>query len=286
MVKIAQVFNNNSALVNLGDDRQAIVKGKGIAFKKTKGMEIDTSKIERTFYLNTKSSQKNLYFLIKDIPIDIVTTTYEIIDYAIKKYNYDILDYVYITLGDHIFGAYKRLLAHTYKESLIPDMSQQYPTEYLIAEHALLVINRNLHVNFPKSEIKSIALHFINAKGEETKKSDLKENMTKEINNIVISILKKNHIYRLEGNGNYFDRFMIHLQYLAGRLNNNENEDKDFSNKLEQEMRIEYPNSSRIAREIYDNLQSKFDTRISSNELLYFIIHIQRLTQEKVKGKE
>ena len=104
MVEIAQVFNNNSALVNLGDHRQAIVKGKGIAFRRTKGNEIDSSKVEKIFYLNTKTAQENLYFLIKDIPIDIVTTTYEIIDYAIKKFDYNVLDYAYITLGDHIFG--------------------------------------------------------------------------------------------------------------------------------------------------------------------------------------
>lgn len=282
MVEIAQVFNNNSALVNLGDNRQAIVKGKGIAFKKTKGAKIDSGKVENIFYLNTKSSRDNLYFLIKDIPIDVVTTTYEIIDYAKKEFNYNILDYVYITLSDHIFGSYQRMLSHTYQESLVPDMSRQYPTEYLIASHGLDVINRNLRVIFPKSEIRSIALHFINAKGEESQVINLKENMTKEVNDIVKSILNKNHIYRIDGNGNYFDRFMIHLQYLAGRLDNDDDDtEKDFSDKLESEMTVEYPQSSKIAREIFDSLQSKLKANLSSNELLYFIIHIQRLTQEK-----
>ncbi|KRO00162.1 PRD domain-containing protein [Companilactobacillus kimchiensis] len=285
MVEIAQVFNNNSALVDLGDKRQAIVKGKGITFKKTKGAQIDSGKIENIFYLNTKSSRENLYFLIKDIPIDVVTTTYEIIDYAKKEFNYSILDYVYITLSDHIFGAYKRVLAHTYQASLVPDMHDQYPTEYLIARHALNVINQNLRVDFPESEIKSIALHFINAKGEESKTSDLKKDMTKEVNDIVTSILNKNQIYRIESNGNYFDRFMIHLQYLAGRLDNDDDNEKDFSNRLESEMKVEYPQSSSIAREIYEKLQMRFDTKLNSNELLYFIIHIQRLTKEKITNK-
>jgi len=138
-----------------------------------------------------------------------------------------------------------------------------------------------LHVHFPKSETKSIALHFINAKGEELDASDLKEDTSKEVSDIVTTILNKNHIYRIEGNGNYFDRFMIHLQYLAGRLDNDDSEDRDFSNKLESEMKKEYPRSSKIAKEIYTSLQSKLSTRLNSNELLNFIIHIQRLTQEK-----
>lgn len=41
MVEIAQIFNNNSALVNLGNQKQAIVKGKGIAFNKSKGSNLD-----------------------------------------------------------------------------------------------------------------------------------------------------------------------------------------------------------------------------------------------------
>lgn len=55
MVEIAQIFNNNSALVNLGNQKQAIVKGKGIAFNKSKGSNLDTNKIEKLFYLNTCS---------------------------------------------------------------------------------------------------------------------------------------------------------------------------------------------------------------------------------------
>lgn len=281
MVEIAQVFNNNSALVNLGDHRQAIVKGKGIAFRRTKGNEIDSSKVEKVFYLNTKTAQENLYFLIKDIPIDIVTTTYEIIDYAIKKFDYNVLDYAYITLGDHIFGSYQRILSHTYQESLIPDMSNQYPIEYLISHHALNIIYKNLHVKFPESETKSIALHFINAKGAESQKSDLKEDTTKEINQIVKSILNANKIFRIDANSNYFDRFMIHLQYLAGRLNDSDDDDKEFSENLEKEMRKSYPGSFKIAKEIYDSLQSQLSVELNSSELLYFIIHIQRLIQEK-----
>lgn len=281
MVEIAQVFNNNSALVNLGDNRQAIVKGKGIAFRRTKGNEIDSSKVEKIFYLNTKTAQENLYFLIKDIPIDIVTTTYEIIDYAIKKFDYNVLDYAYITLGDHIFGSYQRILSNTYQESLIPDMSNQYPIEYLISHHALDIIYKNLHVKFPESETKSIALHFINAQGAETQKSDLKEDTTKEINQIVKSILNANKIFRIDANSNYFDRFMIHLQYLAGRLNDSDDDDKEFSKNLEREMKNSYPESFKIAKEIYDSLQSQLSVELNSNELLYFIIHIQRLIQEK-----
>lgn len=281
MVEIAQIFNNNSALVNLGNQKQAIVTGKGIAFNKSKGSNLDTNKIEKLFYLNTKGSQENLFFLMKDIPIDVVTTTYEIIDYAKQKFNYDVLDFVYITLSDHIFGSYQRFLSDTYHESLVPDMSNQYTTEYLIASHGLDVINNNLEINLPESEIKSIALHFINARGEEKRANHLKKNEMMNINKIVKRVLTENNIFRKEENGNYYDRFMIHLQYLTGRLDEQNDGNEEFSKKLESEMKISYPESFKIANEIYDQLQNKLAKKLSGSELLYFIIHIQRLTKEK-----
>lgn len=283
MVQIVQVFNNNSALVDIGDHRQAIVSGKGIAFNKHKGSELIPDKVDKIFYLDTKASQENLYFLIKDIPIDIVTTTYEIIDYGTKNYNYNVLDYAYITLSDHILGSYNRIKSGEYQEALIPDMSSQYPLEYKIATHGLSVINKNLGVDFPKSEVRSIALHFINAKGDETNASKLKKNESQDINEIVNKVLNENKIYRINANSNYYDRFMIHLQYLAGRLDSPE-ETKEVNPSLELEMEKSYPDSYEIATEMYDALQNKLEKKLGSNELVYFIIHIQRLIQEEVKN--
>ena len=35
---------------------------------------------------------------------------------------------------------------------------------------------------------------------------------------------------------------------------------------------------------MYDELQNKLNKNLGSNELIYFIIHIQRLIQEEVKS--
>ncbi|APX72975.1 PRD domain-containing protein [Companilactobacillus allii] len=283
MVNILQVFNNNSVLADIGDHRQAIIKGNGIAFNKHKGSKVNTDKIEKIFYLNTKGSQENLYFLLKDIPIDIVTTTYEIIDYGNKKFDYSVLDYAYITLSDHILESTKRFNKGTYKENLIPDMEAQYPTEYAIARYALEVIQNNLGIKFPISEIRALALHFINSKGEEPEEGQLKQDESQDINDIVKKILSDNKIFRLGSNGNYFDRFMIHLQYLAGRLDKPDDGDDVLSPKFEKEMQESYPESFEIAKQIYDELQERLGNKLGSNELLYFVIHIQRLIQEDTK---
>ncbi|WPC20262.1 PRD domain-containing protein [Pediococcus inopinatus] len=282
MLTIVQIFNNNVALVKLNDNRQAIVKGKGIVFQKKKGQGVDVEKVEKIFYLETAESRENLYFLLKDIPIDIVTTTYEIVDVAQKAFDFPVLDYVYITLSDHIYGVYKRLQADNYTESLVPDMHTEYPTEYAIGEKAVEIISNNLHIQLPHSEAKSIALHFINAKG--TPGADkLDESLTMSVNDIVQDILNQNHILRTKENGNYYDRLMVHLQYLVDRLNQSEVHGSAFTKSLEKSLEKSYPNSTQIAEEIYDNLQKQLSATLSDNEKLYFIIHIQRLINEQAQ---
>ncbi|WP_119326857.1 PRD domain-containing protein [Companilactobacillus musae] len=274
---IEQIFNNNTAIVDLGDNQQAIVKGKGIAYSKSKGSFLDSSKIEKIFYLDSNESQKNLFFLLKNIPIDIVTTTYEIVDYAKKQFNYPVMDYVYITLSDHIYGTYKRYLAHQYQVSKIPDMSDNYIDEYLIASKGLKIINHNLNIDLPDSEVKSIALHFINGKGNNESVNYNAKNV--DFSEMIRTILFRNNIFRTKSNSNYYDRFMIHLQYLAQRLNNTTQETK-FDRKIELEVEQNYPGSTNISKQIARKIQEVMNVKLTSKELLYFIIHIQRITQE------
>ncbi|WP_412989562.1 PRD domain-containing protein [Pediococcus siamensis] len=285
MLTIVQIFNNNVALIKLNDNRLAIVKGKGLVFQKKKGDQVDVQKVEKIFYLETAESKENLYFLLKDIPIDIVTTTYEIVDTAQKKFGFSVLDYVYITLSDHIYGVYKRMQANDYHESLVPDMHTEYPTEYAIGARALEIIEADLHLQLPKSEIKSIALHFINAQG--TPGADkLDESLTTSVNDIVQAVLNKNHILRTKENGNYYDRLMVHLQYLVDRLDQSETHGSAFTESLENSLEKSYPNSAHIAKEIYNDLQKQLSAKLNENEKLYFIIHIQRLINEQPQNAD
>lgn len=284
MLVIARALDNNAALVNLDHQRQAVVQGKGIGFNKRSGDVIQANQVEKIFYLDTKESQSNLYFLLKDIPIDIVMTTYEIIDMAKKEFHIQVLDYIYITLSDHIFGAFKRLQAGEYTESMVPDLQGQYPREYEVATRALAIIAANLHADFPQTETRSLALHFINASGDDSEKEEeFKKGPAAEVTSIVLGILNRNGIYRTAKNGNYYDRFMVHLQYLVDRIRHLEEDNTKLAPAVEQQLRDNYPGSYKIGQEIFNEIKTKLYPGINDNERLYFIIHIQRLTDEVIQ---
>lgn len=284
MMRIVQILNNNVALVSLGDRKQAIVMGKGVAFKKKMGDSMSSKKIEKIFYLESKESQDNLSYLLKDIPLDIVTTTFEIIDNAKEKYQFSVLDYIYITLSDHIYGAYQIFEAGKYKASLVPDMHEQYPVEYQIAKDALKIINKNLHIRLPDSEMQNIALHFINAKGTSTKVDDVGQKNREDANSVVQTVFKQHHIIRTEKNRNFYDRLMIHMQYLMDRIDNQETGNTNFMTQLKDELMENYPKSAEIAEAIFVELERRLNLKLSNNEKMYFVIHIQRLINEKSKN--
>ncbi|KRM55232.1 transcription antiterminator LacT [Lacticaseibacillus sharpeae] len=280
MLKIAQVFNNNAVLVDLDNQRQAVAKGKGIAFKKRRGDSIPPQKVEKMFYLETETSRQNLYFLLKDIPIDVVTTTYEIIDVAQQKYHIGVLDYIYITLSDHIFGAFKRYRDGSYIDSMVPDLHVQYENEYAAAYEALDIIHRNLGIRFPDSEAKNIALHFINAIGQSDNEPKFGEVQEASVSDLVQRVLKRHGILRSNSNSNYYDRFMIHLQYLVDRLQHSNGDITVILPKVVAELEDSYPRSYAIATEIFDEIKQKVYPDMSEDERLYFVIHIQRLITE------
>ncbi|APX73306.1 transcriptional regulator [Companilactobacillus allii] len=280
LLVVNRVYNNNTVLVDVDKNKQAIIQGRGVGFQRRRGDEVLPASVERIFYLDTDEARHRFGSLLKDVPIDITMTSFSIIEMAKKTYHYPLLDYIYVTLTDHISQTYKHLMAGKYEKSTVPDIRERYPTEYKIADKALQMINHDLNVHFPNDATKALALHFINARGTEQEDHPKEENPSTRVNEVVQSVFKEYGITRNITNQNYFDRLMIHLQYLVERLQTNEQDKRLLSQDIESDFQKLYPKSFEIANEITDKLQSSLHITLNDNELVYFIIHIQRLIQE------
>ena len=102
MYRILNPMNNNVSLVRNSKEEELIVVGKGISFGKKKGDLISADQVEKVFRMQTEESRENFMTLLKDVPLDFITVTYEIIDNLSKKYQYPVQEYLYVTLTDHI----------------------------------------------------------------------------------------------------------------------------------------------------------------------------------------
>lgn len=167
MYRLIKALNNNVALVKDEDEQQAVVMGLGLVFNKKKGDIIPGSKIEKIFSLRNDKSKESFLLLLRDMPLDVIRVSYDLIDHLTSKYAYPVQDYLYITLTDHIFCSYQSLREGRYQRSQLPNLSDTYLTEYKMATEAVEVLRDRLSNLFPDDEIGRIALHFLNAKGED-----------------------------------------------------------------------------------------------------------------------
>lgn len=277
---IKRIYNNNSALVEMNVGKEAVVQGKGIGFSKRKGDLLDADKVETILYLGDFKDHKQLADLLKNVPLDIVACVWNAIDEVKNLYDLKLLNYLYITLSDHVYQAMRKLRNNTYQPNLLPALKDKYPKEYLAAQYTLRVINRDLDLNFPPEEAKNIALHYINAEGEENEELS-KDSIAKEINVIVTNILKEYGISRKLSNENYYDRLMIHLKYLVDRVESDTQDAVTFSPLMQESMKQQFPKSTVITEKIIDEIAQKLNINLTDNERIYFLIHIQRIIQEE-----
>ncbi len=277
MYRVVQVLNNNIAIVKK-DNEQAIAMGKGLVFQKKKGDLIPEELVQNLFILKSEESKRNFSFLLKDVPLNFITTAYEIIENAINNYHYSVQEYIYVTLTDHIYWNYKRLVNGEYQNSLLPDINDQYPTEYKIAKDALRIIRDRLDINFPNDEIKNIGIHFINAQGK-TADPTLKSLNTYESEQKVLRLIENKlelqGIIRTEKTQNFYDRLMIHMKYMLERTG--ESAPDEFAEKMEKDLKNEYPAAYCVAEQMYQIIVDKTGFKLNASEKVYLTIHIQRL---------
>lgn len=275
--RVVQILNNNVAIVHTRDNKQNIVMGRGVAFHKQKGDLIQEDNVDKVFEIKDKNTVNDLTTLLAHVPLDFVTTSYDLIDQVQTKYKFAAEPYIYVTLTTHLFGAYQRLLNKEDNRNYLPDLSLQYPVAYQIADDVINGFKSSLDISFPESEHKSIALHFINAHTDESVKEDGSQMENDQVSEVVQSELKRNGIYRTKENANDYDRLLIHLKYFINRLNNHEPDTLPISEGMIGEIETNYAQAWKIVQRIKKLMGVKLQINLSLSEQTYLTIHIQRL---------
>lgn len=275
--RIVQILNNNVAIVHTRDNKQNIVMGRGVAFHKQKGDLIYEENVDKVFEIKDKNTINDLTTLLANVPLDFVTTSYDLIDQVQAKYKFAVEPYIYVTLTTHLFGAYQRLIKNEEDVNYLPDLSDAYPIPYQIADDIITGFRNSLDISFPESEHKSIALHFINAHTSDGIKDDKNQIENDEIIEVVQDELNRNGIYRRQTNANDYDRLLVHLKYFINRLNNNEPDSLPISEGMIGEIETNYSQAWHIVQRIKELMEEKLQIKLSLSEQTYLTIHIQRL---------
>lgn len=261
-MKLIKNINNNVALCLDSKGNEVIVTGKGVGFMKPTE-EIPLSKIERTFY----HVDGHYLDFISRIDSQILDIACEIVDYANFKHNNRYGNNLVFALADHIeFAVHRKNEGISVELPLYYEVKRCYPEEIQLGKVALDFILDELEIDLPEEEIVSIALHFINYH-QNTMNHD-----SKSMIQSCTEIVEKEMRIKLDKTGFNYTRFVTHMYYLLERsdsvlLPSTENQQM-FETLIEK-----YPKAYQCALRIQD----KMNLRLNDEEILYLIIHINRL---------
>ncbi len=276
-MKIKKILNNNVALTYNERNQEVVVMGLGLAFQKKEGSTIDPDKIEKTFILENKGVSNKIAELLKEIPEIYLDLTYQIIELAKSRLPYQLDDYLYVALIDHLsFAVERHKQGFDLKNALLWEIQKYYKQEYKLALEALEIINKKLDIELPEDEAASIALHFVNSQlsGDNMTKT---VQMTEMVNDI-LNIVKYYFQMELDEDSVNYERFLTHLRFFALRFIRKEKLEDTYDEFLFEQVKGKYNKAFQCAERIASYIKKDYNWSISHDEILYLTLHIHRLT--------
>jgi beta-glucoside operon transcriptional antiterminator len=274
-MKIRRIFNNNSMLAVEDSGIEKVLFGNGIGFKANVGEVVNMDKVEKIFVYENDEANSRLKNLLSNVSMDIVTLTFDVIEYCKSNLNSPVSDYLYVTLTDHLNFAIKMYDNGQVNPNMIMwEIKRFYPKEFKLGLKALEFIYEETGKKLDEFEAGHIALHLINAQLN-IGNSNINRNVieiTKKINDI-LNIIKYRFKVDLDSKSFEYERFVFHLRHFFTRLSS-ENKKNHLANEfLFKEVLKQYPQEYKCVGKIEEYLGQKLDV----DEKLYLTMHIARI---------
>lgn len=278
-MKVVRVFNNNAVLVENEANEEMVLIGKGIAFAKKTGDLINEELIQKKFVFENSQLNEKLTKLFNEVPVKYIELTLDIVEMAGKELNTKFNSNIYIALADHIAYAVERCSNNeTIKNALLWEIKKFYPNEFAAAMKALEMIRYETNIEMTEDEAGFIALHFVNGQSEGELMAQTVA-VTKIVEDI-LHIVEYHFHFKIDETSLNYIRFVTHIQYFARRLFAKEVID-DGDDILFEQIKNRYQDSYNCSLKVKKYIGSNYHIDISNDELVYFILHINRVCNRK-----
>ena len=278
-MKVVRVFNNNAVLVENEANEEMVLIGKGIAFAKKTGDLINEELIQKKFVFENSQLNEKLAKLFNEVPVKYIELTLDIVEMAGKELNTKFNSNIYIALADHIAYTVERCSNNeTIKNALLWEIKKFYPNEFAAAMKALEMIRYETNIEMTEDEAGFIALHFVNGQSEGELMAQTVA-VTKIVEDI-LHIVEYHFHFKIDETSLNYIRFVTHIQYFARRLFAKEVID-DGDDILFEQIKNRYQDSYNCSLKVKKYIGSNYHIDISNDELVYFILHINRVCNRK-----
>lgn len=270
-MEVLKKLGNNAAICKDNSGRELIAVGLGIGFPKCPYVLDDLDKIDRTFY-NVDSEYVSLF---EEIDAEIFKLSADVIDLAVTMLSVPLKQSAIFTLADHLNFAFVRLKkGMIFSTPISNELRDLYPVEVKIAKYTINLIQKNLSIELPESEIYAIAMNIINS--EENYKVNNQINLKADFIKEIVKVIEAQMKVIIDIDSFNYSRFASHMQYLF-RRKSQYSEINSTNKKLFEVLKKEYPDTYTCVLLIKELIFNKFSWSIEDEELLYLILHVNRL---------
>ncbi|QLG39772.1 MULTISPECIES: BglG family transcription antiterminator LicT [unclassified Paenibacillus] len=275
-MEVVKILNSSVVLARRGeDDKEIIVMGKGIGFKSKPGDVVNEDEIEKVYVLENETISSDLTALMKETPKEYLILADEIISYAKHTLSRHLSDHLYVSLTDHLYMATKRFKDNmTIQNRMLWEVKKFYPQEFSIGMHGLSLIHNQLGLSLPEEEAANIAFHLVNAQQNDDNMNQVML-MTGTVKD-VLNIIKIHYQVELDTHSINYSRFLTHLQFFIQRLFEHKTLNTQ-DHELFDQIASKYPQEEQCVQLIKEYIEARFEHTISSEEMMYLIIHINRV---------
>ena len=274
-MKIEKILNNNAFISIDKSGEEIVVMGRGIAFGKKQGNEVELSGGYKIFSNSDKELNQRPKNIVSDIPEEYMKITEQVVCMLEKEYDKKVNDIIYVSLTEHIHGAVERFKKGIQiKNPLLIDIKRLFRDEYEVSKQALEAIKEEFGIEFEEDEAGYIAQHIVNAQLDDDM-SDI-VNVTRIMQDI-LNIIKYSYKIDFNEESVYYYRFVTHLKFFAQRILNRLTYEDDNEDVFEV-FKDKYNESYKCVLKIKEQIKQIYDYELSKDEQLYLMIHIERIT--------
>ncbi|WP_263119692.1 PRD domain-containing protein [Cellulomonas fimi] len=215
-MRVRRILNNNVVGAVDAAGREVIVVGKAIGFRGKPGDVIDETRVESVFRLRDDAAGQHFASIMATIPPEIIQVTADIVTVARRSLGHEFGDGIFPALADHLVYAVQRVREGiSLANPLAVEVRTIHRDEYLFARSAVMILNKQLGVEFTDDEAVNIALHFVNATvGGPSEKTDRLMAFMKD----VLSVVRRELGIADDDERHAYLRFATHLRFLAQRV--------------------------------------------------------------------
>ncbi len=278
---IKKVLNNNVVISENDRLEEIVVMGRGLAFQQKQGDKIDSSKIDKIFVSGSSEGVREIEKMVLTVDPVILDIAKETILYAEKTTDHEYSDQAYITLTDHLNYAVERGRKGVFiPNPLLFEIKKFYPEECKVALKAIEVINEQFDIDFPTDEAGFIAIHLANSRINANELPITMEST--EMVRDILNIISRFFGILFDDTSLSYNRMVTHIQYFVKRILQDETieENDEFLYALVQS---KYPEAFNCSQRIKDYLCHSKSVKIKEPEMIYLVIHINRVVEDTKK---